>query len=70
MEQRELTVQETGRRLGYHPAHVRRFILAGRLSARRLSARVLVVPVEEVNRLTREGRQRPGPKRKRQQERQ
>jgi excisionase family DNA binding protein len=66
MEQREYTVQEAAARLGYHPGHVRRLILAGELGARRIGARVLVIPATEVERLARRGRQRPGPKPRRQ----
>ena len=62
MDQSELTVEEAARVLGYHPGHIRRLILAGRVTARRIGRRTLVISREDVERLAREGRQRPGRK--------
>jgi excisionase family DNA binding protein len=62
MSAREFTVEEAAAALAYHPGHIRRLILAGRLKARRIGARVLVIPASEVARLAAEGHQRPGPK--------
>ncbi len=46
----ELTVDEAATALGMHPGAVRKVILAGRLAARRIGQRLLLIPRAEVER--------------------
>ena len=57
----ELTVEEAAVELGMSVAGVRRRIQHGQMPARRIGARVLLIPREAVERARVEGKFRPGP---------
>lgn len=57
-----LTVEQAAKELQMHPGAVRRAILAGRVKATRIGARLLVLTRAEVERYRAEPRQRGWPK--------
>lgn len=58
----ELTVEEAAALLGLSVAGVRRRIQRGDLKARRVGARLWLIPREEVERAQSAGKLKPGPK--------
>ena len=60
-----MTVAEAASELGLDESVVRRRIRLGQMQARRVGARLLLIPREEVQRHKAMGRLKPGPKGKR-----
>lgn len=57
-----MTVDEAAAALGMKADGVRKRIQKGQMQARRVGARLYLIPSEEVERWRELGRQRPGPK--------
>jgi len=62
MEYEEMTVQEAAASLGVSVPGIQRRIQRGDMKARRVGARVYVIPRAEVERWRQLGKRRPGPK--------
>lgn len=58
----EMTIAEAAKALGMSEVGVRLRIRRGDMRARRMGARLWVIPAEEVERWRKLGKQRPGPK--------
>ena len=61
----EYTVAEAAEALGLTRNGVLKRIQRGEMAARRIGARILVIPASEVERWRKLGKQRPGPRPKR-----